>query len=161
MSVGRAGDILLVRRAIFRKDAETALATLGMAHPAAKHLRSTLKSLDHRPPTKRERALVTAVVPNAKLPNVDAADAVYKTAKAMGEALTHPWSTPCIRCRSLSSKILTIIIGFPVCDSCHHMFERGFEKLTTDLDIELGEPRVPSRDADPMGIADDDFDIDI
>lgn len=160
MGVNRADAVLSARRASFKKDVETALASVGVNHPAAKHLRATFRALDRRPPTKRERALVGAVVPNGKYidPN---ADSVHKMAKAVGDALTHAWNTPCIRCRGMSSKILTIIIGFPVCDSCHPMFERGFENLTSDLDIEFGEPRVPSRDIDPMGIADEDFDIDI
>ena len=155
----RAKELLSQKRLGFRKETEKALEKLGTTHPASKHLRSILRSLDHRPPTKREKALVHAIVPQ-QMP--DQWVNVAWNQKPTQKALSTSWKTLCIRCHEASSKVLSIILGFPVCDSCHAMFEQGFENLiSTDLDVEFVAPRRPTRDVDPMGIANEEMDIDI
>jgi hypothetical protein len=152
--VTKAAQFLSHKRESFKKETENALSKLGHSHPASKHLVSILRAVDHRPPTKREKDLVHAIIPQQKpdlLVNV-----VWK------QMQSSPWNTPCARCQETSSKVLSIILGFPVCDSCHSLFEQGFSNLVlADLDVELGEPRKPIWDRDPMGIADEEMDIEI
>ena len=56
---------------------------------------------------------------------------------------------------------MTILLGFPVCHSCHTMFDEGFKNLSSDIDVEFSEPRKLTRDPNPLGISEEEMDIDL
>ena len=136
--MSKSEEILSRKREGDRKDAEKALSIVGGYHPASKYIRSILKALDHRPPTKRERNIVRSIV-----------SPVTKTLEA-----------PCLRCSERSSETLSIIIGFPVCESCYQRFEDGFSNLSsTDLDVDFSEPKKISTRVMKTEIEEMDLDI--
>lgn len=161
MTTAEAEAILSQKREGFRRSAKKIFDELGPSHPVSKYLSIIVKALGHRPPTKREKDLIFHLssphqgIPSA-YPKWD-----WNTNEGMKPKFKEKWDTRCVKCDELASRAFTIIAGVPVCESCHAMFEMRFDNLVlSDLDIEFEEPRVLSRDRNPMGLS-DDFDIDL